>query len=851
MKAAISGIILILLCAAAFAVSVDDFVIGAYSQYQLNRADKTAAVFDTVGAWLQKAGYNTVLYSMKHDEVRQGRLAAALASLKKRGLGSVIDDWAWLDQGPVGATPMAYGNYLKLEAEYILDYEDGKFIPDPLGDAADDSHNIVWRHDTGRRIESGENKYSNGYAWLCDEKENHAAGYATAEPRFRWKPDNRANSRTLGYDLKFFLNAKDNLLYLRVALSFEGTEPGDKVASVALKVLNASLMDSQADFGRYPESSYLELPLKSSLPQLYGTLILNQDYSGVPYDPASGCHIFEYYAEIPAAGTQAFKDAVRSEFFFHINPQVYWFGKGRLALDYLELEDEIHRALGNTSKTPHPFLTRLEERLSQIDTQPGSENILYYYGKDEPFQGQYSAYDKLETRLNRLGKKLITATHLENLGYRKPGGLPDYSHYGLFLRTAKPEVVMLDAYPLQEWGPGPGALIRWNTDFDHPLFVQNKIQSVVLANYRYLASLAKSDPEYKDMKLYYIPQAFGEKVDPVESGEWRYFLPPKSLQKCLQLLPLCYAADGIVDYALCDNPDQSFSAGNRTYKRISPLSHATDYTDLRLRRGSDAYYQLLESNRKVAVYGPILQKLEWLEADSVMVKGTHPSLDLREVKLSALEVLPSGDGYYDGYVQCGYYRNAEGLPSFMLVNRRAVFKLSKTPEVTPLDVDTYFVDYAPQTVRLALGGQRSGSEHFALLDPFSGRLFASVDGAFEVSIAAGDGILLQMVPILPPKVKSSQTFTASEALGGKITLGKKVKLDYKPGSTLRIADGSVITVEKGAELKLGGDTTFGKGVTIILKPGAKFSYDQDRTAFGKDTRIVRKKPCWLKRLFRG
>ncbi len=836
-------------------VSADDFVIGAYSQYQLNHAKQTGAVFDDLAGYLDAAGYNTILYSMKYDEVKQGKLAEALAALSQYKIGSIIDDWAWQENGPVGVTPMAYGNYLKLEAEYLLDYEEGRFVVDqlPVDDSADDRMNYVFRHDTGRRSDHDPSAHSNGYAWICDEKENHHADLALAEPRFRWKPEDKADSRLLGYDFKFFPNARENLLYLRVALNFRGLEPGDKVAEIRLKVLNANLLDSRTnEFGRYPESSYIELPLKSVLPQLYDTTIVNKDYSGVPFDPRFNNHIFEFYAELPPPGSQLFKDTIRHEFFYHINPQVYWHGKGRLVLDYIELEDELHRALAYTSKTPHPLMLRLQERLDQIDLQPGAENILYFYGKDEPFQGQFSAYDKLESYLNAQGKKLITATHLENIGYKKPDGLPDYSHYGLFLQTAKPEVVMLDAYPLQEWGPGPGALIRWNKDLQHPLFVQNKIDSVLLDNYHFLARTIKRNPEYRDTRLFYVPQTYGEKYDPVETAEWRYFMPPRSMQKCLQLLPLCYAADGIVDFAITANRDQSFAAGgNRTYRRVTPLHHAGDYTKLTLEPGETAYTQLSEANAKIRVYGPLLRKLNWVDADSIMVKGSHPKLDLPRLKLSALEVLPGGEGHYEGYVQCGYYTDAEGLPSFMLVNRRAVYKLEDAPNVTPWDVDAYFVDAKPQTLRFSLDQKASQAARYALVDPFSKQVYPALNGNIDVSLAAGDGILLQLVGILPSKVAGSRTLKAQEIISGNMVVTKKSSLVFDSNSELQILSGSVITVEKGAELRLEGTTRFQDKVKIILKPGSRFIFNENTIHFADDTQIQQKKSCWLKRLFGG
>jgi len=39
------------------------------------------------------------------------------------------------------------------------------------------------------------------------------------------------------------------------------------------------------------------------------------------------------------------------EFFFHLNPQVYWRGNGCLEIDYLVLQDEFQRTIDATRAT--------------------------------------------------------------------------------------------------------------------------------------------------------------------------------------------------------------------------------------------------------------------------------------------------------------------------------------------------------------------------------------------------------------------------------------------------------------------------------------------------------------------
>lgn len=823
-------------------LSNQDFVIGAYSQFQLMHAPQPELVFDSLGVYLEKAGYNTVLYSMYDGDVEQGKLAKALAALAGHKLNSVIDDWIWKENGPVGVTTMAYGNYLKMEAEYRLNYQGDKFIPDrlPGEDFSGNVHNYVFRHDTGMRNDSPAKAYSHGFAWICDAKAGHPSGMMLSEPRFRWKPNDRADSRTIGYDFKFLPSATGNKLYLRVAMSFRDAAPGAKVASIKLKVMDIDkLNDRLWEYGRYPEDSYIELPLIPVKPMLYDTTIYNNAYPDVAKDPLTGFHIFEYYAEFPRQGSQFYKSTMKGEYFYHLNPQVYWHGEGQLSLDYLEFEDELHKALGDPG---HAMQKRLRDRLEQISKVPGSEHISYFYSKDEPFQGQFSAYTKMESILGSLGKRLIAATHMDNPNFTKPDGLPNYSHYAHFWEAANPGTIMLDAYPLSEWGSGKASLIKWDGNLKSAQFVQNRIDRVLMKHYHYLAATRRDDPRHSDTQLFFIPQTFGEKYD---GSEWRFFMPPRSMLRCLQFLPLCYAADGIIDFAIASNPDKTFPAAGRQYRRVTPLNHGQAYANIKLNTGINAYQHLSEANAKIKVYGPLLRKLSWLEADSLMVNGSHSSIDIKRLGLKSLDVRAQGKGSYEGYVQCGYYMDKNNLPSYMLVNRRSVYKKDGSPDVVPLEVDNYFVDATPQTVRF-----RFADKQFrVMIDPFTGKTYYSAKGSIEVSLDAGDGILLQTVSAIPPKLKGERSFHDQQIIGNKLTLYKKARLTSQPESRLHFADNSTVVLKKGAELDLQGNTTFGKGVKIIVKKGAKFTYDKGNTLLAPDTRIEYQKSNWFMRLF--
>ncbi len=832
------------------AVAADNqYRIGGYSQYPLGATDKPREVFGALADKLSQAGFNMVLYSMGNPEISSGRLEQALAALSEKNVASVIDDWAWIENGPVGVTAMAHSNYLKMEAEFQLSQPGQKFNPDVLGpnDLSADKFNYAFRHDTGLRSVSDPSRWSNTHAWICDADQGHKPGIALSEPRFRWKPGNQEYSRAIGSDLKFFIYTNENKLYLRVAMQWSGVPAGDKVADISLGVLKIAAMDSKSrEFGVYPPEAYQDMNLRSVFPSLYGTTILSYTYPDVPRDKETGAFLFEYVIDIPHAKTELYNQVMSGDHFVHISPTVFWHGKGRLELDYIELEDETYRAL---TIPGHPLRKRLQDRLDQIASVPNSNTILYLYGKDEPYQGQFAGYARLRDFLQNMDKNLLTATHLENPNLQKPEGAPEYFHFGLFLDEAKPAVVMLDAYALIEWGVGNSTLIRWNSDLEHELFVQNKLQRVVLNNYRKLASSVRRDPNMKNTKMFFVPQTFGEKYEPVETAEWRYFMPPRSMQKCLQLLPLCYSADGIVDFCVTANPDQSFPSLNRKYKRSTPLTHNAAFGDLSVPQGSTAYQQLAEANAKIAVYGPIIQGLNWVDADSVMVNGTHPNIPLQKLKLNSLQVVSSQYGPYEGYVQCGYYTSTNGDPTFMLVNRRAVYKNQDAPPIVPWDVDTYFSDAAPQTLRFTLD-PKSAAKPLALFDPFTNRLYSFSNGSVDVSIAAGDGILLRMVSMLPEKVKKSSNPKGETIVSCKVTINKKKKLTFTDASYVIFRENSVITLLDKSQLQIPANAVFEPNVTFILHPKAILEWDKQ--AFPElPAQIERlpKKSGWFKRLF--
>ena len=739
MKRNLLIVFLLILFSILMAASEDEFIIGAYSQYMLEYAHETEKVFTDLAKLLSDAGYNTVCYSMPHESALDGRLEAALRALKKYNLKSIIDDWGYKANSSIGVTAMAYGNYLKLEAEYHYDakaevYVEEKFAHD---NAELNSLNMVFRHDVGKRSEYKPGVYSNAYAWVCDASAGDKAGLTLGEPLHRWKDENATRPKYLGRELKFYPNAdRENRLYIRLALMWENMPKDAKIAQVKLRVLKKEF-DAEKD-----PDPYVELPLTSAQPELYDTIITNKDYTDISKDPETGAYIFEFYTSLFNLSSKIYTIAYDGNFFDHISPTLHWFGEGQLGIDYIELEDELHRSL---LMEDHPMRLALDKRLNDIDQIPNSENISHFYGKDEPPQGNFSAFNTLEKYIAGKSHHLITATNVVNANLQKAGGLPPYLHYDLFLEQAKPNTVMLDPFALQEFGAGQGTFIRWNMDLDHRLFIQNKLDKMVLDHYWELTNTVKRSPEYKHTTLLYAVQTFGEKVIPRESREWLYFMPPLNMMKCLKLLPLCYAVDGVLDFALASNREQRFRYQDDHYNRLTPIHHDDNYLNPRTMEDESFIRVIKETNDKIKVYGPIIRNLNWQNA--YCIDGLDKNQKLSSEIIKSIGVQSNDNAPYQGYVQCGEYTNDEGLPTIMLVNRRAVFKKGE-PGLADWKLEKEFENAPDQSVKITLNP--INGQAFGLYDPFLKNLYVSDNLVFEVNLVAGDGALLQIVPVDHP-----------------------------------------------------------------------------------------------------
>jgi hypothetical protein len=574
---------------------------------------------------------------------------------------------------------------------------------------------------------------------------------------------------------------------------------------------------------------------------LYGTSIVAQTYPSEMQD-SYGNYIFEYFVDLSAL-TAYMKGSWNSSTreFYHINPEIFWHGNGKLIIDYITIEDEFNRSVRQDPNSP--YITQIDSQINSLAGYDTRNNLLYHMSMDEPRAGQLQVYKNLKNHLNSLPQhpKIITATNLWDYDVYDPNGFK-YHFPKRFLYEATPDRIMVDVFPLQ-------GNIVWNGSNQT---VQTRIDRMI---HYYYYSLLKNVQQSNnpDTEIFYIPQTFGIVLQ--NSDNWSYNMPPLSMLKVLKYLPLCYAADGMVDFCVASNPVK-LDAKEKGYW-VTPLSQdeaAVGFTDqydnLRITDNVSAYNMIAEANSKLALYGPKIRQLNWLNTNKLMTTGVEPTpalnsadqISLNSVLLGNLVVEAEEDNTgYTGFVQCGYYNDNQGLPYFMLVNRRAVYK--RTGNDVPANgtpvryVDYFFRDASSQTVCFEPDNSSHNifGTHVALYDAYDNSVFQTEAGVISVEMGPGDGRLLQMCSSLPDTVSVDAILKTKAYLSGNIVISDSISVDIMPGTDTTIFANTRITVKQGASFNLSGNVIIGDSVTISAETGANVSFQNAVCTWGQDS----------------
>ena len=303
---------------------------------------------------------------------------------------------------------------------------------------------------------------------------------------------------------------EENELYISVALQHDNVPMGEDIASVYLKVYELlSHLSNQETLYQMSEDEllangrYVLLPLIPCFQTSDGNKIKNISYSGVERD-TYGNDVFVFRADM--SNLTSYMDGSSYSYarsFYHINPEIYWHGNGKLMIDYIKIEDMYGRSIDSDPESI--YLSKLRNSVNALKNMDTNNNLLYLMSMDEPRAGQMAAYKNIQNYLDseEPGVKMITTSNLRDWDLSKEAydiANTIYNHPKRFLYETRPNRVLVDIYPLQ-------GTVEWNNGTSRRS-AQRRIDKMV---HYFYCRLAKDVEAYNltNTELYHVPQTFG------------------------------------------------------------------------------------------------------------------------------------------------------------------------------------------------------------------------------------------------------------------------------------------------------------------------------------------------------
>jgi len=397
-----------------------------------------------------------------------------------------------------------------------------------------------------------------------------------------------------------------------------------------------------------------------------------------------------------------------------------------------------------------------------------------------------------------------------------------YHHQRAFIDRVNPKILSPDLYPIRD-------SINWNQRTD-PMFIQIRLENNLLVKYKDYKTSCIDNP---NMRFIPIVQSFGSwTVDTGGQYEWKPWLrPPKETQKMLQLLPLCYGADGVINFLF---PTWNTSIGAVNYYGALSIIDAGGSNFSYVPHSN--FYALQEANSKISTYASYLNNCSWVGVDSLRINNGQNDLPLSSLMMNGISILPS-EGRYQGYVQCGAFLNGN-QPYFMLVNRRANYVKTGYNPVTSNNesLDSCFEPALSQMLRF--NPSADAYTHFgtsiALLDPYDDVLYLTSNQCIDVEIGPGDGLLVEIVGTLPNSVTTNSQLSTKAILEGSITIEPGIIVDVSSGTSTRIKKHSVIQINSGSSFTLRGEVTVEDSVRFSVAPNGTLIFDNVNCTWGRD-----------------
>ena len=829
---------LLCVCISVIAKHSDNFLLGNYSYWRTYGIHSSVA--DSVFQRMQDCGYNSTICNTYSNSIdTDDLLTNMLHIMDTYSLDAILTDYAWdamQSSDKYGTRGFTLSNFQKYEAEFSDEDCVSTF------DSTDDMFYYFSRIEemsdtlrTGTAFQlSGK---SNDNVWLCTPGNN--PGYAYKNITYRWKEEGSNDYDKLTEELQFINMSWDsdltdymlNNTYLFFTFAF--TIPDyNRDISHPINLVRFELC------GYNWQGEFKKLNFINEHDGVCDELILEQyDFDDITRGDAWNNKLYTLKISLKTLNDNGFlsADGVFSgrRVISDINPRMYWYGNSTLQLDYIEVEDNVHKVMTSDASQ---FSDRLNQRISSLNAM-SLGNLKYLYSFDEPNQAQFDSFKRVQDAIENNNPTIVTAVYDKQRDMIKDNSEADplskyYHHQRAFIEKASPEILSPDLYPVKPQ-------TTWNLSSDSN-FLQTNLERNLLVKYKDYKIEAEDNP---NMKFIPVVQSFGAWSRSENPNQWSSWLrPPYETQKMLQLLPLCYGVDGIINYVYPTFNKSSYTSNDTMsyqYGALSIVQQGSSYNFVPLSN----YYALKEANEKIHKYAGILNDslTTWLGADSLMVTANNPNLPYSSMLLQSMQVQPSG-GQYQGYVQCGAYMGVSSQPMFMLVNRRANYvREGYNPRYTENStLDNCFEPALNQIVRTAPNEQAHAlfGDFIALYDPYSQEIYPSTSQGIDVPIGPGDGKLLQMCSSLPPVVTGNSTVKNIAYLSGDISLETGANVTILPGTITKVFPQSTITVKSGAQLSIAGEVTIQDSVSIIVESGGSISFDEAVCTWGENSGII-------------
>lgn len=802
----------------------DEFLIGAYSTCQ--DYEVSDAHVNSIAELASEAGFNALVGKTAYSPQDSGP-ENMFCILNSQSLDAIFEDWIFYPSSnpnleKYGYSALSSGVNMRFEAEYASG-------EDVNTDDAN-SDRFFYMSPASERVGYHERRqdYSNHNRWTVDDG---TSGYAYKDITYRWLKSGESTYRRVGREFRLlgedFTNGVNvfDINNLHIDFVFRVDELAnysneDTLAIFSFVKFNEETAVYDSLYFYYNDPNYTNPINKYSFTK--------GEYNALPPTGNAGLKSIRFTFVIGG-------DRVSSEYTLvgqgvaepnswhlqikNLNPWMYWRGKGKLKLDYIEYKDDIYEDY-----------TAVAAKRAKLRSFGNVANVKYYHGIDEPKAPHFEAYKKLKEHLADSlftdRRYLITAVNLDNGDLTKSDS-SKYRNPTAYMEHVEPRLMLIDVYPFAD-----GAF-HWN-DPDETAFVQEKFD-FVCDEYHYFRNKIDNDSSIQT-KLGFIPQTFGE-YKRGNNSIWIYLLPPKKTARMLQLLPLCYRPDGIVSFML-DSDSPVDSTGNRLYGLVWHTGNNSEmYPTLQ-------YEEVQAANRKIKEYAPILQNLKWVDSETI---GIDPHNVQNVPFINSLQVQhQSADTQYQGYIQTGYYRDlTRNRTLLMCVNRRTDIVnradgLLHYVQPSAYNDSTLTTPHNPQTLKITPGGAANSvfGTHLAMYDPYDEAIYRAVSDTISVAIGPGDGKLLEMCGTLPSHVAANSTLSNKAVLEGTVNILPGVSVSTTNGAETRILSNSVINIGAGASYTLRGDVIIGDGVTINVSQNGSLNFDDADCTWGTGSYIV-------------